>query len=65
MNTIDTAPRFTPVYIRSEDHPDYGEHLMHLDGRGRWIGNALTPMGPVRVTWDTVNFPGPTHWRLP
>ncbi len=62
---IETAPKDgTPIRLKCELRPDFGEHLLYWDGRNkRWAGYDFTAMGS-RDTWWDESQPQPTHWRL-
>lgn len=60
---IESAPRDgTPVQLKCETHPEYGEHLMYWDARRRrWAGYAFAVMRRVDTWWDE-EAAQPTHW---
>jgi hypothetical protein len=61
---IETAPRDrTPVRLKCEQHPEFGEHVMWWQSRHNcWAGYAFAPIRKVLVQWDPEQ-PQPTHWR--
>jgi hypothetical protein len=61
---IETAPKDgTPVRLKCEAHPEFGEHLMWWEAKSeRWECDLYAPMRKVRAWWD-LEQPQPTHWK--
>jgi hypothetical protein len=60
---ISSAPRDgTPVYVRNEEHPTWGSHLLYWDQESRrWMGVGFAIFGPIKKWWDQ-DLDQPTHW---
>jgi len=60
---IKTAPRDgTPVRLKCDARPDFGEHCMAWSRRNRWEGRAFAICRSVATWWDEA-APQPTHWQ--